>query len=110
MNQHVDEAAIGELRDIMGDDFGLLIDTFVNDSVKRIVDIQAAIAAGDAEKLRTVAHGFKGSALNISAQLLTEHCKQLEHMGRDNNLSEADAVFQQAKQEFARVRDFLKAL
>lgn len=110
MNQHVDESAIGELRDIMGDDFGLLVDTFVNDSAKRIDDIQAAIAEGDAVRLRAVAHGFKGSALNISARQLTEYCKQLEYMGRDDNLADADTVFQQAKQEFFQVRDFLKAL
>lgn len=110
MSQHLDESAIAELKEIMGDDFSLLIDTFVNDSVSRIVDIETAIANNDAEALRTTAHGFKGSALNIAANQLTEYCKQLEFMGRDQQLEGASEVFEQARQEFARVRDLLKAL
>lgn len=109
-HEHVDEQALTELKSIMGDDFKLLIDTFINDSMQRIVAIEEAISASDAEALRSSAHSFKGSALNIAAGLLTEYCKTLEYMGRDGEIDNADSVFENVKTEFEHVKDFLLAL
>jgi histidine phosphotransfer protein HptB len=103
----VDTATLNELRSIMGDEFNLLIEIFISDSAQRIQSIEAAIAAGDAEALRGAAHSFKGSSLNMSAAQLTELCRQLEFMGRDNDMANAGAVFAEAKTEFAIVRNFL---
>ena len=109
-NAHVDENALNELKNIMGDDFSLLIDTFLNDSVSRIQAIGEAISTNDAEGLRTSAHSFKGSALNISAGLLTEHCKKLEDMGREGQLAGASDIFEAVKVEFENVKNYLAGL
>jgi len=109
-NKHVDAVALDELRNIMGDEFNLLIEVFVKDSTDRLVVIEKAIASGDAEDLRGCAHGFKGSALNISATLLTDLCKQLEYMGRDSQLDGAAEVFEALKIEFAEVKSYFDTL
>jgi HPt (histidine-containing phosphotransfer) domain-containing protein len=106
----VDKSALDELKSIMGDDFQMLIDVFLSDSEKRIIDMQGAISSQNSEALRTSAHSFKGSALNISATTLTEHCKQLEMMGKDNQLEGALDIFEKVKDEFVKVRSFLEAL
>ncbi|HEY9032305.1 MAG TPA: Hpt domain-containing protein [Pseudomonadales bacterium] len=105
----LDTAALQELRTIMGDEFDLLIGVFFSDSEQRLLDIAAAIARQDAEALRTTAHGFKGSALNISAARLTELCRRLEEMGRTGQLEQAGAVLQAVQQEFDRVRAYLQS-
>ena len=109
MSQPVNAATLEELKSIMGDEFGLLIDIFITDSAKRLVDIEKAIASANAEELRGAAHSFKGSALNISAASLTELCRELEYMGRDNQLERAFDVLEVAKVEFESVKEYLSA-
>lgn len=84
-----DSAVIEQLQALMGDDFALLVDTFVSDSNKRLALIYEAVAKHDAELLRTTAHGLKGSALNLSAKVLSELASELEAMGKANALAEA---------------------
>ena len=102
----IDEAALAELRSIMGDDFQLLVDTFINDSEQRIVALQQAVETADAELLRTSAHSFKGSSLNISAQKLTELCKNLEDRGREQRLDGAGDVLEEVKQAYDEVKAY----
>ncbi len=106
----VDAETLNELRSIMGDEFNLLLDIFISDSEQRVKAIDVAIATSDAESLRGAAHSFKGSSLNMSAAELTELCRQLEFMGRDNELAGARAVFEEVKIEFEKVRHFLLTL
>lgn len=105
-NQVVDEAALSELRSIMGDDFQLLIDTFINDSEQRIVALQEAVNNADAELLRTSAHSFKGSSLNISAAKLTSVCKDLEDRGRESRLAGADEVLAELQVAYDEVKAY----
>ena len=79
--QHLDLAIINELRGVMGDDFSMLVDTFVTDSTQRISSISEAVAAANPDNIRRAAHGFKGSASNMGAVHLTELCNQLEQLG-----------------------------
>lgn len=109
-NLPLDMHVIGELREIMGDDFALLIDTFVNDSQVRFADLDKALSAGDAEAFRRAAHSFKGSAGNLGAKQLTDLCRQLEQIGSENRLAEAapklrdlHMLYQQAEQALRQV-------
>ena len=108
-DQVIDETALSELRSIMGDDFQLLIDTFINDSEQRIVALQEAVSNADAESLRTSAHSFKGSSLNISAAKLTELCKDLEDRGREARLAGADEVLAELKIAYDEVKAYFSA-
>ncbi len=107
-NALVDENALKELQSIMGDDFRLLVDTFLNDSTMRIAAIKAAIEAQDEEALRTSAHSLKGSALNLSAAGLIDLCKVLEQMGREGVFAGAMEKLVALEQEFADVKRFLQ--
>lgn len=105
---HVDVEALAELKDIMEDDFDILIDTFVSDSEAKIDSLSAIIAADDAEELRKVAHSLKGSSSNVCAAQFSELARQLEHMGKEGTTDGAAAVFDQLKTEFASVVDTLR--
>ena len=96
----IDESALDELRQIMGDDFSLLVDTFVSDSQRRIDDMQQALVARSSDILRGAAHGLKGSAMNFAATRLTQLCQQLEHCGRYQQLDDAPAILKKVQVEF----------
>ncbi|CAA0109060.1 Uncharacterised protein [BD1-7 clade bacterium] len=104
----VDDLALKELRAIMGEDFQLLVDTFVQDSQVRIESIRQAIEELDAEALRVAAHSFKGSALNLSAGKLTELCRQLEQKGRDGTLDGTAQILMDIQTEYDAVRAHLR--
>lgn len=105
---HVDVEALAELKDIMEDDFDILIDTFVSDSESKINTLSDIIAAADAEELRKVAHSLKGSSSNVCAAQFSEYARQLEHMGKEGTTEGAQQVFDQLKAEFSNVIETLR--
>ena len=62
---HLDEEALAELRDVMEDEFEVLIQTYVADSRDRIRGLQEALRADDSDAFAKTAHSFKGSCINI---------------------------------------------
>jgi len=85
--QHLDAAAVAELKGVMGSDFALLVQTFFTDSAQRIEAVRAALDAADAEALRRAAHSFKGSSSNMGAPHLAELCRALEELGRSGSVA-----------------------
>jgi two-component system sensor histidine kinase/response regulator len=57
----------------------------------RMVDIHAALAAGDANTISRLAHNLKGISLNFSADPLAAVAAELEERGRRENLADAPA-------------------
>ena len=80
---HLDEEALAELRDVMEDEFPVLIENYINDSRERISALEDAIEAGDAEECRKTAHSFKGSCINIGAPRLGSICFLAEQAARE---------------------------
>ncbi|ROS04677.1 HPt (histidine-containing phosphotransfer) domain-containing protein [Sinobacterium caligoides] len=100
---HLDLVMLAELKDVMEDDYPLLVETFINDSIIRIESLDKAVESGVAESLRVSAHSFKGSASNMGAIALSRLCKQLEDMGYEGDISEADPIIDQVKREYRSV-------
>lgn len=106
---HVDEAMILELKEVMGEDFHVLLETFLVDSKQRLEHLQKAIEAETAEELRHTAHSFKGSSGNIGAPQLSSLCKDLEDLGRSGTVAGSEAIFQQIKAEFSAVEEIMRS-
>ena len=103
----IDQRAIGELRELMGDDFGALIQAFAADSGAQIREIDAALAKADAERVRRYAHSLRGACVNLGANDLAELCEQVEASGRAGDCSAAGTLMASVKREFAAVGDEL---
>lgn len=106
---HLDDAVLSALREVMAEEFPLLLDTFIGDSEERLRGLHEALARSDAHALRHTAHSFKGSCGNMGAQALASLCKQLEDLARQGNLAAAAPLVEQVEVEFAVVRDLLEA-
>lgn len=108
--EHLDYETLKTLKEVMEDDFALLIDTFVQDSTERIRTLQTVIHGKDADLIRRAAHSFKGSSSNIGAPQLSVLCSILEKKALANNFGGLADDLHSIEQEFAQVQVLLRAL
>lgn len=104
--QHLDLILIEELRELMDDEFALLIDTFIEDGEARLAQLPVLIDGPD--DLRRAAHSFKGGASNIGAVALASLCARLEAMPADCDAAMAISLIDDIRCEFEAVRGELR--
>jgi HPt (histidine-containing phosphotransfer) domain-containing protein len=107
--EHLDYEILDTLKQVMEDDFALLIDTFIQDSTDRINTLHQVIKGTDADSIRRAAHSFKGSSSNIGAFHLSSLCAAMEKKALGGNLAGLHADLQLIEQEFAQVVPLLRA-
>ena len=84
----IDQAIFAELKQMSGGDFiNELIDAFLEDAPSMISQMEAALPSKDAEVFRRNAHSLKSNANTFGATELGVLAKELEKMGRENNLN-----------------------
>jgi signal transduction histidine kinase/DNA-binding response OmpR family regulator/HPt (histidine-containing phosphotransfer) domain-containing protein len=69
----LDSGTLEELRDVMGDDIRELIDAYLDDTARRLDELDRAVGSAP-EVLVTVAHTLKGSSANVGARAFAERC------------------------------------
>jgi HPt (histidine-containing phosphotransfer) domain-containing protein len=83
----IDQATFNELKQMSGTDFiNELIDAFLDDAPNMIQNMQTALDTKDVELFRRNAHSLKSNANTFGATELGTLAKELEMMGRENNL------------------------
>ncbi|XOZ33892.1 Hpt domain-containing protein [Halomonadaceae bacterium KBTZ08] len=107
-HQHIDHDALAELRDVMGEDFLILVNTFLQDAGDRFEQLRDSAASGNPEEVRKAAHSFKGSCINIGAPELADRCRVAEQRGRDEDLSDIEACIRSIDEELSAVREALE--
>lgn len=95
MSELLDTQMLEELREIMEDEFPVLMDTFLSESEKQYQAIKTAWADSDTDLLRRSAHSLKGSCGNIGAATLQSQCATLEYAARDTKLDEIPQLVDQ---------------
>lgn len=83
---------------------------FLDDSAALFEELQAALAAEDASKVKQLAHRWKGSASVMGADLLAGLCRDLEGLAADGNLADCRDVWETVEPEFEEVRAELAAI
>ncbi|MBE0671327.1 MAG: Hpt domain-containing protein [Anaerolineales bacterium] len=87
-----------------------LIDTFLEDTPNLIAQMKNALAAKNAESFRRAAHSIKSNAATFGASQLADLARELEGMGRENNLEignrlePLEEAFQKAKSQLIELR------
>lgn len=83
----IDQATFEELKQMSGEDFITeLIDAFLDDAPSMLENMQSALEAKDVESFRRNAHSLKSNANTFGATELGVLAKELEQMGKDNDL------------------------
>lgn len=71
-------------------------------------DLEAALAQGDAEKVRKSAHELKGSSLTLGAERLAAACKDLEYQAKNGDLGQSPATLETLCREMEALWEALK--
>jgi HPt (histidine-containing phosphotransfer) domain-containing protein len=109
----IDPQALQALRNVTpGDDSFLreIVGLFLADTPKRLVEIEASLARGDAQSLTLEAHSVKGSSGHFGANRLRALSEEIEQLGRAGNLAEVAPLLPELKLEYARVQAALEPL
>lgn len=107
--EHIDQQALATLKEVMEDDFALLVHTFLQDSENRLKILKDLVAAPDAESLRRTAHSFKGSCSNVGAPLLASYCAELEKKGLKQDFTDLQSDLDKILNEYEQVKTLLLA-
>jgi HPt (histidine-containing phosphotransfer) domain-containing protein len=99
---HLDPEVLSGLQEVMEGEYPKLLDTFLDDSQKRVEALRTA--RDDAKALGLIAHSFKGSSGNLGAVRLAELCRQLEDRSAKPVPVDLGELVDKIDQEFARVR------
>ena len=108
MGDHVDVEALEELKEVMEDEFSVLIETYLEDSVVRLDSLKDAVGSLDTEAVRKEAHSFKGSSGNIGAPKLADLCRRLEDMGKDGDVKDASPLLDEIVVEYQEVKSIME--
>jgi two-component system sensor histidine kinase/response regulator len=101
-NGALDPATFGRLRDELADSGALpkLVEIFATQTPERVEELRRAVDARDTDVIGRLAHTMKGGAASIGAAKLAEACRQLEVLGKDEELEGAEELLDTIQDEF----------
>ncbi|WP_461538703.1 hybrid sensor histidine kinase/response regulator [Spongorhabdus nitratireducens] len=82
----IDDTTLETLKEIMEDEFGSLIESYLEDSPRHVDDIHKANQEADKDILIRAAHTLKSSSNNVGALILGEVAKEIEQLAKSGDL------------------------
>ena len=104
MTPHIDAEQLAELKEVLEDEFSVLIDTYLTDAKFRLQLIENGINSQDYEAVRLAAHSLKGASANLGALVLAELCEKLEYDCKAGQYANCKVFNQQIDKELAIVK------
>jgi two-component system, sensor histidine kinase and response regulator len=98
---------------LVGGDVDLLTELaalFLEDGPRRLLEIRAALDAGDAESLLRAAHQLKGSAGSVCGRRTHVAALRMEELGDNADLPEARRIYPRLERELDRLQEALARL
>tara|TARA_R110002094_G_scaffold149605_1_gene138197 strand:+ start:123 stop:482 length:360 start_codon:yes stop_codon:yes gene_type:complete len=103
----IDPEAISNLRELSPDDDSFIIeiiDIFLEDTPKRIAELESSLASQDAEVFERAAHSIKGSSANLGAMPLRGIAEKIEHHARNEGIGGTEEMLAELKARFAEAK------
>jgi signal transduction histidine kinase/CheY-like chemotaxis protein/HPt (histidine-containing phosphotransfer) domain-containing protein len=99
----LDASVIGDLVDVMGDEFTELVRVYLEDTPKSVALLEQAAASQRIEGIVAPSHSLKSTSANLGAIRLAELAKRLEHGARSGDLADPQILVNELKREYALV-------
>ena len=110
MTPHIDAEQLAELKEVLEDEFSVLIETYVTDAQFRLQLIQNGINNQDYEAVRLAAHSLKGASANLGAVILAQLCEKLEHDCKVGVYVNCNDILEKIYNENLYISEFLSKL
>lgn len=98
----LDEARMRELRDLLPDDFTLLIEGFCRDGEAHLLTVAECVRFKDWQGAARALHTLKGAAINMGGEHLAAICEQHRQMLDEDHWR--PEYLHQLQQSYARMR------
>ncbi|MFO1373517.1 MAG: Hpt domain-containing protein [Agitococcus sp.] len=98
---HLDMEQLNELKEVLEDEFQVLINTYLIDAQLRLKLIEEGLDTKNYEQVRLAAHSLKGASANIGALILAQLCEQLEHDCKLQKYSDLDTLVISVSEELS---------
>ena len=108
--ESVDPAKLEQLREMMGEDFALLIPAVTSSISDLLAAFAGTIESGDRGELQRLAHSIKSASANVGALQLSALAADLEHRAAEIALQEARDQLVRLQQSYTHVRRDLERL
>ena len=106
----LDTGIIGDLVDVMGDEFPDLVRVYLEDTPKNVALLEQAARQRSMDGIIAPSHSLKSTSANLGALRLSELAKRLEHGARSGELTEPLILVSELKREFQQVAAALTEL
>lgn len=110
----IDQQSIDNLRDLNpGDDDAFLreiLGIYLDDTPRRLAELDQSLAAGDGAKFTRAAHSIKGSSANVGAMVVRSVAETLEHESAQHGLGNVTDLIATLRKEYARAEAELRKL
>ena len=106
----LDTSIIGDLLDVMGDEFPDLVRVYLEDTPKNVALLEQAARQRSMEGIIAPSHSLKSTSANLGALRLSELAKRLEHGARSGELAEPLILVSELKREYQQVASALTEL
>ncbi len=80
-----------------------LVSSYVENSARRLTDLQTAMSAADSDRVRRIAHSIKSTSANVGANPLAELGRALEHAAQQPHWQPKQADVDRITTEYQRV-------
>ena len=110
MTPHIDAEQLAELKEVLEDEFGVLISTYLTDAQFRLQLIQNGINSQDFDAVRLAAHSLKGASANLGGLILAQLCEQLEHDCKVGIYVNCNDILEKIYNENLYISEFLSKL
>jgi len=100
---HIDTETVEELRELMEEDFDILIQTYLRDSSVRMEELKALLDGDDSDKARNVAHILKGSSSNIGAPDISAIAAKMEDSAKNGDMDTFKSLYPEAEAQYQEV-------
>jgi len=85
-----------------------MLSLFAEQAPRQMAALSASILEADATRISRLAHGLKGSAANLSADMMSAHASKLEEMGRAAMFDGVQQTMEMLQAEMQRCMDFIR--
>jgi histidine phosphotransfer protein HptB len=107
----IDPQVFEELKSALGDDYIIeLLDTWYEEAPKIMSEMRVSLSQNDSEIFRRSAHALKSNAASFGATHLAALCKELENLGRQQQLDQVGNKLDEVIVEYEKAVVALKGL
>jgi len=107
----IDMPTYNQLKDLMGAEFIIeLIDTYNLETGTLIEQLEQALKEGEATSFGRCAHSIKSSSASLGALVFSQQARELEMMGKANDLTGAEEKLAKLNVDFVQLKQCLEGL